>query len=81
MNTAIHITMTTDNMATHKRINITIHPIELKKLDEIVKENNETRSGMITRLIQNYQDKRTDNDKIADLTELSYELRDRNKKR
>jgi hypothetical protein len=42
------------NMATHKRITITIHPIELKKIKEIAKKNNETISGMIQRLIQNY---------------------------
>lgn len=47
--------MNKNNMATHKRINITIHPIELDKLDLIAKENNETRSGMITRLIQQYK--------------------------
>ena len=41
-------------MATHKRINITIHPIELEKLDRIAKKHNETRSGMIQRLIQSY---------------------------
>ena len=46
-----------ENMATHKRINITIHPIELKKLDRIAKKHNETRSGMITRLIQNHDEK------------------------
>ena len=49
--------MTQDNMATHKRINITIHPIELKKLDHIAEKNQETRSGMITRLIQEYNTK------------------------
>lgn len=46
-----------ENMATHKRINITIHPIELRRLDLIAKENEETRSGMISRLIQEYKDK------------------------
>ena len=65
--------MQTDNMATYKRINITIHPIELKKLDQIAKKHDETRSGMIARLIQNYEKD------IGDLTELSYELRNRNK--
>lgn len=44
------------DMASHVRINITIHPIELKKLDEIAKKNNETRSGMIQRLIQDYKE-------------------------
>lgn len=47
--------MNENTMATHKRINITIHPIELKKLDEIAKEYGETRSGMISRLIQEYK--------------------------
>lgn len=45
------------DMATHKRINITIHPIELKKLDELTKAHNETRSGMISRLIRNHNSK------------------------
>lgn len=43
------------DMAAHKRITITLHPIEIKKLDEIAAENLETRSGMITRLIQGYK--------------------------
>ena len=46
-----------ENMATHKRINITIHPIELKKLDRIAEDNEETRSGMLARLIRNYKEK------------------------
>ena len=46
--------MTEFNMASHKRINITIHPIELEKLDQICKKHDETRSGMIQRLIQSY---------------------------
>lgn len=45
-----------ENMATHKRINITLHPIEIEKLDKIAKKHQETRSGMITRLIQKYED-------------------------
>ena len=45
-----------ENMATHKRINITIHPIELQKLDKIAEKHEETRSGMIARLIQEYKD-------------------------
>lgn len=45
-----------DNMATRERINITIHPIELEKLDRIAKDHKETRSGMITRLIQDYKE-------------------------
>jgi len=41
-----------EGMATHKRINITMHPIEIEKLDKIAKRYNESRSGMISRLIQ-----------------------------
>ena len=41
-------------MAAYKRITITIHPIELEKLKQIAKKNDETISGMISRLIQNY---------------------------
>jgi len=44
-----------ENMATHKRINITIHPLELEKLDKIAKQHQETRSGMIARLIQEHE--------------------------
>ena len=49
--------MNDNNMATHKRINITLHPIEIEKLDKIAAEHNETRSGMIARLIQNFEEK------------------------
>ncbi len=45
-----------ENMAAHKRINITLHPIELEKLDRIAEKNQETRSGMIARLIRNYDE-------------------------
>jgi anaerobic glycerol-3-phosphate dehydrogenase len=41
-----------ENMAIHKRLNISLHPIEIEKLDQLAKQNNETRSGMIARLIQ-----------------------------
>ena len=34
--------MNEDNMATRKRIDITLHPIELEKLDRIAKKHNET---------------------------------------
>ena len=44
-------------MATHKRVNISLHPEDLEKLDKIAKKRNHTRSGMITRLIQEYEDK------------------------
>jgi len=69
-----------ENMAVFKKVTITLHPIEIEKLDKIAKQNQETKSGMIARLIKDYQDKRTDKEEIADLTELSHELRDRNKK-
>jgi metal-responsive CopG/Arc/MetJ family transcriptional regulator len=46
-----------DNMAAHKRLNISLHPLELKKLDEIAKKHEETRSGMLARLIQEYKEK------------------------
>ena len=46
--------MNQDKMASYKRITITIHPIELKKLKRIAKQNDETVSGMIQRLIQQY---------------------------
>lgn len=48
--------MIESDMSTYIRINITIHPIELKKLDQIARDNNETRSGMIQRLIRNYKE-------------------------
>lgn len=64
----------TNNIATHKRINITIHPIELKKLKKIAKDNNETISGMITRLIQEYKQKKDDGG-LGDLTDLDYDRR------
>jgi hypothetical protein len=45
-------------MATHKRITITMHPIELQKLKVIAKENHETISGMIQRLVMEYKRKK-----------------------
>ena len=47
-----------DDMATHKRLNISLHPLEIKKLDQIAKEYQETRSGAIARLIQEFQEKK-----------------------
>jgi len=44
-----------EKMATHKRLQISLHPIEIEKLDKIAKEHDETRSGMIARLIQEYK--------------------------
>ena len=45
-------------MANRKRIDITLHPIELEKLDRIRKKEKykESRSGMIARLIQEYKE-------------------------
>jgi len=36
-------------------------------------------SGMLTRLIQEYPEEESNSDRIGDLTELSYDLRDRSK--
>ena len=46
--------MSEENMATRKRINESLHPIEIQKLDEIADEYEETRSGMLTRIIQTF---------------------------
>ena len=43
-------------MAVYKRMTITLHPKELDKLERIRKQNKETKSGMIARLIQNYEE-------------------------
>jgi metal-responsive CopG/Arc/MetJ family transcriptional regulator len=50
--------MKDNTMANRQRIDITLHPIELEKLDRIRKNKkyNETRSGMIARLIQEYNE-------------------------
>ena len=45
-----------EGMSTHKRINITIHPIELDKIDKLAKKYGETRSGMISRIIQQFEE-------------------------
>jgi hypothetical protein len=44
-------------MTTKKRINLRLHPIELATLDRIADEYKETRSGMLTRLIQEFPEK------------------------
>lgn len=46
-----------DNMASYKRLTITLHPIEIEKLKRITEDNQETISGMISRLIQGYLEK------------------------
>ena len=66
------------NMATRKRINITMHPIELKKLDRIAEQYQETRSGMIERLIQKFKGE-SDSDWIGEKTEMSYHAPDKKK--
>jgi len=46
------------DMATHKRISITLHPEDIGKLDNIAKKRKHSRSGMIARLIQEYEEKK-----------------------
>ena len=53
----IHILMKDNSMATHKRLTITMHPLEIEKLKQIAKENQETVSGMITRFVMEYKRK------------------------
>ena len=43
-----------NEMATRKRVNITLHQEDIDKLDEICKQRNYKRSGMISKLIQEY---------------------------
>jgi len=45
-----------ENMATHKKVTITLHPLEIEKLKKIAKSKGETFSGMIARLIHDYKD-------------------------
>jgi len=51
-----------DTMRTHKRLNITLHPDDIKKLDQLAKQRKHTRSSMIARLIQEYSDNKTATD-------------------
>jgi hypothetical protein len=44
-------------MAVYKKMTITLHPKEIEKLERIRKQNEETKSGMISRLIQEYHEK------------------------
>ena len=46
-----------DTMAVFKKVTITLHPIEIKKLETIAEQNQETKSGMIARLIKDYNKK------------------------
>jgi len=70
--------MNDSNMASYKRINITLHPEDLKKLDRIAKDRDHTRSGMISRLIQEYK-KKSDYNFIGEKTEMSYYSPDKKK--
>ena len=65
MNIVIHITMhktTVDENMTHKRLNITLHPEDIEKLDRICKKRDYLKNGkpkrstMISRLIQEYNE-------------------------
>lgn len=73
----------------YKRIDITLHPDELKKLDLICKERGyehkskkkkekgkivPNRSAMIARLIQEYRKKEKDNRTLGELTEMDYQF-------
>ncbi|MBW2003765.1 MAG: ribbon-helix-helix protein, CopG family [Deltaproteobacteria bacterium] len=44
------------DMAAHKRVNISLHPEDLEKLDMIAKKRGYKRSPMIARLIQEYKE-------------------------
>ncbi len=58
---------------TKKRISISLHPIELAKLDRIADKYGETRSGMFTRLIQEFpEDEYRNTRDLGDLTETPY---------
>jgi len=46
-------------MAVYKKMTITLHPKEIEKLERIRKRNEETKSGMIARLIQEYPEEET----------------------
>jgi len=45
-----------ESMATHRKVTITLHPLEIEKLKKIAKSNGEAHSGMIARLIHDYKD-------------------------
>lgn len=56
INVIIQVCDLIKDMSVYKRINITIHPIELEKLKRISRLNKETVSGMISRLIKDYHE-------------------------
>jgi hypothetical protein len=65
-----------------KRISISLHPIELAKLDRIGDEYGETRSGMLIRLIQEFPEaEHKDTCTLADATELRFKLREKKAER
>jgi len=45
-----------DKMGVSKKVTITMHPIEIEKAKRIAKKNQETFSGMISRLIHDYKE-------------------------
>ena len=65
-----------------KRLDITLHPEDIKKLDKIAKARGYKRSTMIAKLIQEYLwEKHEDTRELGDLTELSHELHGSTKKK
>jgi metal-responsive CopG/Arc/MetJ family transcriptional regulator len=65
-----------------KRLDITLHPEDIKKLDKIAKARGYKRSTMIAKLIQEYLwQKHEDTRDLGKLTEQSHELRGSTKKK
>jgi metal-responsive CopG/Arc/MetJ family transcriptional regulator len=65
-----------------KRLDITLHPEDIKKLDKIAKTRGYKRSTMIAKLIQEYMwEKHDDTRDLDELTELSHELHGFTKKK
>jgi metal-responsive CopG/Arc/MetJ family transcriptional regulator len=65
-----------------KRLDITLHPEDIKKLDKIAKARGYKRSTMIAKLIQEYLwAKHEDTRDLDDLTKLSHEIHDSTKKK
>jgi len=50
--------MHTDKNMTNKRLDITLHPEDIEKLDKIRKVRGYKRSTMIAKLIQEYEQKK-----------------------
>jgi len=55
---SIRIIMHTDKNMTNKRLDITLHPEDIEKLDKIRKVRGYKRSTMIAKLIQEYEQKK-----------------------